>query len=259
MTNKQLLDLLGEMGDRHVLAPDQAPRARKRRPVRTALIAACVCAAVVGSAVAAGTGIFDFVGTLFGNSNDAQYTVIPEIIRYPISSFSAEFQQWTSESGHDPIKYFDSFDEMEDFTGIEIYDNSILSGACEEQINTLSFDKGENGIAEAVGCTTNYSIEPGLSLTVGVTIYTENAEESPELRYHHIMDGNTVELTREDYVTSGGLPVVIVTSTSNESASAMETRYYSAHFILHGMNYFIVADGSDSGLQTLKLVLDAFE
>lgn len=50
MTNKQLLDLLGEMGDRHVLSLDHAPKVRKRRPIRAALIAACVCAAVVGTA-----------------------------------------------------------------------------------------------------------------------------------------------------------------------------------------------------------------
>ena len=33
MTNKQLLDLLGEMGDRHVLSLDHAPKVRKRRPM----------------------------------------------------------------------------------------------------------------------------------------------------------------------------------------------------------------------------------
>ena len=69
-----------------------------------------------------------------GNSRDAHYDVIPEIIRYPIVTFSKELQLWTQENDSEATKYFDSFQEMEDFSGIELYNNSVLSMTYKENI-----------------------------------------------------------------------------------------------------------------------------
>lgn len=245
---------------------------RRPRPLRTALIAACVCLILTGTAVAAGGGIFDFVEKLLGNSRDAHYDVIPEIIRYPIVTFSKELQLWTQENDSEATKYFDSFQEMEDFSGIELYNNSVLSMTYKENINVLTFEQNEDGLVESIGYTTNYSIDGTIlshttnesedmdtaHITVGAILYTENTEVLPVLTYHQLYEDNIIELSRENYLTPSGLPVVIVTGKTNESDLTVEI-LYSAHFVLRGMNYFVVSSGSDVELQTLKTVLDAFE
>ena len=251
----------------------QEGRPRRRpRPLRTALIAACVCLILTGTAVAAGGGIFDFVGQLLGNSRDAHYDVIPEIIRYPIATFSKELQLWTQENDSEATKYFDSFQEMEDFSGIELYNNSVLSMTYKENINVLTFEQNEDGLVESIGYTTNYYFDGTIlshttnesedmdtaHITVGAILYTENTEVLPVLTYHQLHEDDMIELSRENYLTPSGLPVVIVTGKTNESDLTAEI-LYSAHFVLRGMNYFVVSSGSDVELQTLKTVLDAFE
>ena len=114
--------------------------APKRRPLglaRAALIAACLCFALVGTAMAGIVGGWirvsnvDFYPNTNVNGTKSSYSTVE--IRsdgtayIPFERFSQEAQEFAHSFTYLPqYKSFDSWDEVEQFLGVSIADNPVL-------------------------------------------------------------------------------------------------------------------------------------
>lgn len=251
-------------------------RRRLSRGVRTALIAACLCAAVVGTVGAVVVG-FDFVGPF----SQTGYTVHGELTGYPMSAFSREFQDLAADPGISDVECR-SVAELEALLGIDLYDNPVLDAADEQRSHRHILSRGADGTVEKIRMMNFYyfvpegrsraelgSGEPDSDLAdmIQVGLYTDlyteygQGEMGNEFYYPNQTTPDTMD--REEYLTAQGLPVVILTFASEDGEGDVRVTR-EAHFIYRGMRWFITCStgrigSQDQAEQTLKDILDAFE
>lgn len=233
MTDRQLLDLLGEMSDRHVLSPDQTPRARKRRPVRTALIAACVCAAVVGTALAASPDVRATMAEGVTFVINAIISVLPGRIEAVVSSEEPGKVEIGSDVNQISAEQYTAYiqDRLENPTGTS--DNAqdwetclARLGIASPEIAWLSDDydwdraghffyqdlqfsthvtPGAGGSLFSADARANLTVD-GLHVELHAEIFGESGEpDSP----YHFFEG--AEFYVEEYQSASGLPVSFLT------------------------------------------------
>ena len=116
--------------------PGKRPRVR---PWRTWLVAAVVCMALVGMAVAAKSPellLFWENKPDIGDGYSVQYTV--EFL--PADTFSPEVAALAAAEEPNHHKYFDTWDEMEQFIGLDLADNPVLDEAEPGSLGTQPWD-----------------------------------------------------------------------------------------------------------------------
>lgn len=130
MKKEQILDLMNSIPADLVEEIDISPAAGRRLPgaVRTGLVAACLCLAVLGTAVAAApeaiTALIErlTVSTIAGGEEPG-YAVQGEMIQYPLSTFSPTLLA-ASEGRENPAApvslTFDTWDEVQAFLGGDV-------------------------------------------------------------------------------------------------------------------------------------------
>lgn len=273
-----------------------APRAQRRavRPIRIAVIAACLCAVLVGGAFAAenifGIPIFKPVETshLTGEAiNGFTATIEPaeSVVRLPVDRCSAQARDLAAglEPGTLGLLDFGNWEEAEEFLGIDLMDNPVLENAGAEaepvcSVTVTAADGILTGIKIEAAWLLNYveQEEREIGVTLGdrvvsgtirsrtpvridltVQCYTEHSAVAADEVFLLLAFPEDWTLTSESYTAPSGLAASIV---GVHSPSLGYTVYY-AQFALNGNAVTIrAAFGPDSGhaLATLKEVLDAF-
>lgn len=283
------------------LMENQGQRSEKRkgvRPLRTGLIAACLCLALVGTvfAVAGSMGVTTrLVDGRVRFGREPSYLVTDDgMALFPLSCFSEEVLTLPMSEGGPGRKSFDSWDAMRQFLGLELAGNPVLDGAKpgwgsgKEHHVELSADGGEQGM-RLVHAFAYYRMGDTL-VSVMARIHTEeygkegtpwNYEPSEEEQaqwaaYQELYGGSIIwfqvsegdEAVEEDpYMAQCGSPVTIMRYDRQG-----EWPKYHGFFILNGVLYHVEVESNSAGhrltdpspisdselLETLKTVLDGF-
>lgn len=262
--------------------------AKQRLPprLRAALIAACVCLALVGTGAAVIVngwvkvfGIAFFPNT---NVNGTKTSYAKVEIAYdgtvyiPFEQFSQEARDVPQSSTYLPqYRGFDSWDEAEEFLGIEIANNPVL-----DQIEpiTRSIEDDRYGIKlDDVGCSVTFSglmDSPAIRLE---TVYPFESDDSgisrlivsafivtqplgSDERLSNMTFHNSQMPVTETYVTPTGLQAVIVTAKQGfqpEFGTVCQTV-----FQLNGASFtlftFYMGDDPSQIVNMMKEILDAY-
>lgn len=272
--------------DPGLLEESEKVMAKKRRPApaRALMVAACVCALLVTVAVAAEIAGFDFVKILSNGEESEQgdsYWAGSAGLEYiPLEELSPAFQelqeQYKDEEWHVERRYFDSWEEAEEYVGREISDNSVLA---QNAYTTRLTDEGnwENICAVDVyikygeismlnvyayydmgwpWSTADIIVETTLYIGEGPSPITEQSDGYIfGVSFGEYM---TVE-GQEGYLAANGLETVIVSmkNISDEGGA------YHAHFFLRGIRFWVMAnygpEDQETVLAGLKEVLDNFQ
>lgn len=265
-------------------------KGRRFRPLRAGLIAAALCAALLGTAGAA--QVFGVHVDLQTNPNHPgdNYTVTGGIGFIPVDSFPQQVQDLAVP--HELTgKNFTSWAEMEEFLGRELPSSTALEsaepgpratvkGAKKGTHILLRVSTADQGLV-FIGAEGSYVLD-GVWIQQSVEIYTDKMEqnykeyglEGEEFKGGVIMlyEKGSV-MTEEEYTTPSGLTVTIVGVTPPENAQRPIAEY-NAHFSIDGMQYrvgaaphyvgmtaaeAVAADDPAHTLEVLKQVLDGFQ
>lgn len=254
-------------------------KGKRFRPLRTAMIAAAVCLALAGTAFAV-TELSRMRVNWgdFGISKDG-YSVEYAVDFYPLSRFS---QEVAAMAGLDPSqqhKYFDTWDELQEFIGVEIVRNPVLDSAQPGPTGTKpwEYDRGsqdpdkthlmllpcvtDDGELRIVQAASTNLID-GFWVRMSEGICTERAEgtlyyipegsypvnEPPEKKEgdgRHarlgLVYGEGYETAQENYTTPNGLDALIILAAR---PAPKESTLCSAYFLIDGAYFQLTVGGS---------------
>lgn len=279
-------------------AEGQGAKRRPVRPLRAGLIAACLCLALVGTgfAVNAISG-FAEVRTVYVERENSENMDVKTVsgytidtsgrVYFPRSALSDEAQNRDS-----PRVGFDSWEDAEEYIGLDIADNPVLEravhgGSSFNGIDYYSCFANFLGFGKELTIVEFYAIhyfapggvelhtlpdgipgiyadpdEPLIAVVAEANVYMEDydkAWERPTTRYF----ANGGEVLQENYVTPSGLETVIFTIPCVSGSRAGRTDY-EAYFTLNGAEFnLMVYDASETSdpefaMATLKEILDAY-
>lgn len=270
---------------------EQADVKRRRfRPLRPALIAAALCAALVGTGFAAaglsGLRVIDFFNKESRSANEgwkpevySGYIVQGDIQYYPMEALSEQVAEIGGTAAQGVTRKFATWEDMESFIGMDVMNNPILESAHHEVVHDVyhqrvldytAYVNVEDGEVPRVCMSGDFLLHPGEGLSrdrcvkacLSGDLYTENATE-PEYYTMRLYYVDGTEISQKEYTTPGGLSAVIFRVDLPEELSSFrgsETEF-NAVFTLNGIQFTLtVRDCEDADfLYTVLLeLLDGF-
>ena len=258
-------------------------KGKQFRPLRMALIAAAVCLALVGTVFAV-TEWADLNVRVYKTSpfiNKDGHSVEFAVDFYPLDSFNQELIAMGAEDKLQRYRYFNTWDEMQAFAGVEIVHNPVLDSAKPGRkvgnpwnqdftshllLLPVSTEDGELEIIQAMG---NYLVD-GVQVGIFEAIYTERAEgnlyydskgyPTTTEGYRHV-DGHYekplgdgrharfgmeydkgCEVSQEIYTTPNGLDALIIQAFQPVSKKTS----LGAYFLSDGVLFQVVAWVNDT-------------
>lgn len=299
MEKERIHEIVSGIDPALVEEADGAGRGNQKRLPRLAragLIAACLCAALLGTAAAGvASGWIRISDAQYGNYRDGQLSIahvevaVDGTSYIPLENFSQQSRDYANSFLSLPqYKGFDSWDEAEEFLGINIADNPVLDAATlltqppsseyavvsdlpgvgqsirgfdEPTKCSVMFD-GRTDSPSRIWLKTQYqfgdiykSDEGNFTLSVNVDIITQPT--TLKERHGGITFRNCDEPVTEEYTTPSGLQTVIVTAHRPE----YDTTDCYVSFQLNGANFTIFsgcAGDSDWLVSEIKEILDAY-
>ncbi len=284
------MEAMGHIDPELIAAADAPiPRRGRTRRLRPALIAACLCAALLGTAGAA--QFFGVNVDLQTNSDHPgdNYTVTGGFAFFPVDSFPQQIQDMAAA---DKVagRNFASWAELEEFLGRKLPSSTALASAQpgpQERfagsergthilLHTYTADQG----LVSIGAEGNYVLD-GVWVQQSAQLYTDKMEqnykeyglEGEEFNGGVVMlyeEGSA--MSQETYTTPGGLAATIV-EVAPAPGAVRPTTDYNAHFSINGIQYHVTAqpycvgmtgaevaasDDPAHTLDVLKTVLDGF-
>lgn len=262
----------------------EAPKRRPLRLARAGLIAACLCFALVGTAMAGIVGGWirvsnvDFYPNTNVNGTESSYSTV-EIrsdgtVYIPFERFSQEAQEFAHSFTYLPqYKSFDSWDEVEQFLGVSIAHNPVLDqmeifpnqvedrqyGTKTDEANFI-VQFGGRMDAPTIRTSAIYRLEAednvSFRLSVSGTITTESLGTEERISGHTFND--TQQPVTETYVTPSGLQAVISTARLLDDGHSLVC---NTSFQLNGAYFTLFAfesENPDQVVPAIKKVLDAY-
>lgn len=255
------------------------------RPLRMGLIAAALCAALLGTA-----GAVQFFGARIDwqvehpLAEGSNYGAKVDVICFPEDSFP---QQVRDLAKQDRLtgKNFKSWVKLEEFLGRDLPDSTALESALPGPHALVSGRGGTNILLCISSCkegifsieATGHYVLDGIWVEQEARLYTDKAEENYKKIGKEFDPGDVLmyedgsETTEEAYITPSGLTVTIVGVIPPEGAAKFVTEY-NAHFSINGIQYRVSAETYAVGytretlpedpahtLEVLKNVLDGFQ
>lgn len=287
MKNEQVLELMNTIPLGFIEEADLQAPAKRRLPriTRTGLIAACLCLALIGTAaagVASGWIKISDLTTIHALRPDGSSVSLTEITTVssgyayiPWESFSQQSHDFVDSCLCLPqYKGFNSWDEVEEFLGIDIFNNPVLDQAepfmtsnflslgC-KQVDGSCFAgfSGKTAAPDIVSTYAFYQMKTHdsrsfiLSLSAYALIGVSPDHPDERIRQHtYIETGDVAPPVAETYVTRSGLQTVITTTS--------DLRCHVS-FLLHGIKFNLSVSFDDrelmnEGVRMVKEVLDAF-
>lgn len=285
MKKEQVLELMSALDPGLVEeAALQAPAGRRiPRLARAGLIAACLCLVLVGTGAAAMANgwirVFDISSRQINRRDGSTVSIAQVELFYdgkayvPWERFSQQCPDFLSGFyGMPQYKGFDSWNELEEFLGLNIIDNPILDQA-EPAVHDNNFSLG--GRTETGSCFVGFFgnlQEPDfvylnavyklkthdnrhfyLSLSSSLETAPRELDERRSGRVFWKQGEEQIALTTEDYTTPSGLQTVFVTTSSGNIGAFFQVN--SAYFELSA---YCDDEHMDEGIRIVKEVLDAF-
>ena len=221
---------------------------RRPRPLRTALIAACVCLVLTGTAWAVSSGLLlrfiqgdEGLGN-FEDTVDYEVAGYYEVIadqRFALDAFSEEMLAATSQE-KDGYLGFDSWEAAEEFLGFNVLDNTVLRGmpmtrrmADGASGNCLIhyFNDPDSGDLSVVRLHADYRLSTQVmvaektenmytlidTVSVMVTMVTEgNPYSNGGTRFFPYDEEDLYQVSVEEYTTSSGKAATILRDPTKE-------------------------------------------
>ena len=227
------------------------------RPLRAGLIAAALCLALAGTAVAAqffGVRVMDGKGI----DGDNVVWLAGGIACHPVNSLSEEVRAL---DGTYTVKPFGSWEEMEAFIGADVMNNPVLDASPAGQYS-VEFDGVAGSFLARVATDLSFIHMLGcyeigeVSITVNGLFYTDRMEVEDD-RFMGTGYSDDTELGREVYTAPSGLEAQILEFDRAEG----QTNTCMASFTIDGVPFTVEADGWDMGAirEALFQVLDGFQ
>ena len=279
MKKEHIMDAMDYIDPSLVAAADApAPRRGKVRRLRPALVAACLCAALVGTAFAVQQFAVrvDLNGTeMTGYGDYGNYTVSGGIGYYPADSFSQEARELAV---REAARSFHTWDELEQFIGRNLMDNPVLEGSEPGVPTSIETMEGtpthimlvpsadQDGELSTLLTWDSYYVDEVVINRIAMTL-TDRAQEQYE---EYGVDPASVlyyekgsQVTLEQYTTPGGFTAAIVQVEDSLCTT------YQASLSINGVRCIISARPMVAGqdipedpahtLSVLKTVLDGFD
>lgn len=277
MNREQIMEAMNHIDPALIEAADRNTSTAKhsrRGWSRPAIIAACLCMLLAGTALAA--EILGWIEVKLPGSDEGvdgmSYQIEAEYGLLPVDILSEEVRQsaaavpvpeegkWYGEAWR-----FDSWPEAEAFLGLELANNSLLEqmekgstsfGDLEqEQIAEgpcLAIAEIDNGIPRWIHVEARYlEGQYQITETAGLQFYgpeNRRVERSPAKMEITALTGRVIQM--EDYAASSGLEASLITRSD----------LCEAYFIKSGVLFTLsVSDSGPDAQQLLKDILDAYE
>lgn len=246
------------------LMEKQAPEKRRGvRPLRSALIAAAVCLALVGAAFAAGWDWAVFIRQDVSIDGSEMFSIDGNsLTHYSWADLAVEYEGAGRTYSNHP-----SWEAAEQYLGLEM----PMSRTLVEQGTPRTFNvyRGSGGDPETYNCQVQvtdecimteaaYRMEQWYTCVVSTYVLTDKA--GPDFSPAWIMStGDVFSATYENYVTPGGLETGIISG---------KNAYWGA-FVRSGIGYYVyfswnntpiddLPESQRHGLELFKQVLDGF-
>ena len=279
MNKEQILNVMDHI-DPALIEGADGRNSKKRLPpiARTGLVAACLCAALVGTAFAVETVTGVSIREYFAKEEfeavmqrlDPDFQASEEdafcgyviertdegVLLESVSDEVLTFSQTQLAAGEVPCKEFSSLEELEAFLGMSLYDNPVL-----EQVTELEYQRPElyeDGCLDRVTFQSSRganlmcsSDEEGLIYFAVSDYYASSdgrvsayvAAEAFRGGYDagecaYLYPDGTV-LTQEEYVTDRGEAVTIIRCDYPESEWSGAYTAHVAHFYVDGVRYYV--------------------
>lgn len=268
----------------------KSPAKRRIRPLRTALIAACVCLVLVGGAFAAASMVdrgeaSDYMGEVQINPftdeteelKGVQF-VFEDMRQFRISDFPAEVQTYVESSGTAEKWWFDfaSWEDAEAKLGFDMPENTMLSASKKsvENLAELVYEEQTYRVLGQAHCygyvmedrnefwtSAFYAPEEWdpVVIEVRTRLSLGDTTQTAVVRGMYASDDVTVE----EYTAKSGVTFTI--GYPNYGVGSLgHAVYYQTQFAVDGVLYVIRADSMGGGdmdhqaLEALKAVLDGF-
>ena len=271
MNENHIMTELQHVKDDYLLELSTPVRRRMPRAGRIALIAACLCAALVGGAFAAtqiaGFHAIDlFENLLHQNKAYDGYSLSGGCRFVPLDELSPQIRELSRQNPASTIELSaHDLSEFESLTGSDLPDLSLPEGLSQSLFTAYLTSDAEG--PTALACTAEYhsSTEDSLRLFVSATVYTERMEDPEfDLSVSYVFPSG-YEFSPQRYVTDSGLEVLLTHSrrpATDVFFNIFGSDSYYADFTLDGIRYHLVAYCPNTpahALSTLKEVLDAFQ
>lgn len=242
----------------------QPVKGKHFRPMRTALVAACVCLALLGTALAV-----RYFGVTIVDGDDGITYLQGGIAYYPYDSLSDEIKAlegFQETSNSNLIRPVSSWQAAEDFIGINLMDNPVLDGCPPTHFshmfdgvmgNYLVVAEPDLSAVRAYGC---YEMGEA-NITVEAHLFTDRKADMPEdwderflgYDFNHIKGTQVVQ---ESYTASSGLEAQILEITRPDKDGV--SYKYKAAFSLNGIPTVVTVSDSPDVREVLYQVLDGF-
>lgn len=236
---------------------------RAIRPMRTALIAACVCVMLVGTALAAqviwGVRLED------KQQGNPGYNVSADLTLWPVEQFSEELRR-DADDFHDDygryVKELDSWEQVEDYLNVPLIGNSVLTAPNYHAVWLYQWENGSLYKCEAIA---GYILD-NTYVDWTASLYTKEYSESGSDVPLFTLGGNAQdEISYSQYQMKNGAQAQIVKITPGEVGATVPQSY--AYFVRDGIFYTLYMDrrpvdervAEADHEQLLYEILDAFE
>ena len=233
----------------------QPVKGKRFRPLRTALITAALCLALVGTALAV-----HYFGVTIVDGDDGIIYLQGGIAYYPYDSLSDQIKALEGSNG-DLIRPVSSWQDAEDFIGVNLMDNPVLDG-CPPTHFSHMFDgvMGDYLIVTdpdlstvlTYGCyemgEANIMVEARLFTDRKATQGEDWDEQFLGYKFH---DGTQVN--RDTYTASNGVAAQIL-----EYTCPGDTPTCKAAFSINGIPTIVTVSDSPDVREVLYQVLDGF-
>lgn len=238
---------------------EQPIKAKHFRPMRAALIAACVCLALVGTALAV-----HYLGVTIVNGDDGVIFLQGGIAYYPYDSLSDQLKAregFQEKQNGKLIRRVSSWQAAEDFVGVNLMDNPVLDGCPPTKFSHVYDGVGGNYLVVAdsdlsavltYGCyemgEANIMVEAHLFTDRKATLWEDWDEQ---FLGYMFPDGTIVN--RDTYTASNGVVAQIL-----EFTCPGDTPTCKAAFSINGIPAIVTVSDSPDVREVLYQVLDNF-
>lgn len=279
MDRDLLLDAMGCVDA--AMVEEAACCRRKSKKWRPALIAACLCLALIGTAMAGeiisgGGGLLEFFrGQTFPqvdvlDPRDGYSVTNIGVKTLPVEDFSQQVQELAKNSTQDMVEMpFASWADAQRYLGVELMRNDVLERAERQAFGWGSEDNHVHCLLQVgtydqllrwAHLTATYGLGENVLVTVWASAYTEHTlVDANSIGITKAYDLNTVNMTQEEYTTANGTPATIVKVEHMQDGEPYTTTY-DAYLAVNGIRYHVECGGGagDAAMDALKEVLDAF-
>lgn len=300
MNKEQILNVMGHVDPALIEGVDCA-KTKKRMPriARAGLVAACLCAALMGTAFAvetvtgvsireyfAGQGfgeVMQRIDPMFQASEEDNYSgyVIQRtgegVSLVNVSEEVLAFSQEQIAAGEVPYKMFASLEELEAYLGLDLYDNEML-----ERVTDMEYQEThlyeDDGLTEVTfektrGATLMCSSDEEGLIYISVMDYyaTSDGYVSVQVAAEAVRSGfeageiayaytDGTQFTEEIYTTERGEEVVIIRCDCPPQTE-WEKAYttYVAHFYVDGVRYCVSVESRQEPEHGLKVLKDILD